>query len=95
MIFNKIYSRIGSKISSKKIKGLCHGSRNGFEQNYLNKLDKRMDVIGTDISDNASNFKKSVQWDFHKTKKEWINTFDFVYTNSLDQSWKPGEALKV
>ena len=32
-------------------------------------------------------------WDFHKTKEEWIDNFDFVYSNSLDQSFDPRTAL--
>ena len=86
---------IVSKNSNEKIKGLCHGTRNGFEQNYLNSLNAKMDVIGSDISDTAVNYKNSYQWDFHNPKKEWINKFDFIYSNSLDQSWKPKEALEV
>jgi hypothetical protein len=83
----------GSKESL--INGLCHGARNGFEQNFINSIDKRFRVIGTDISDNATFFENSVQWDFHDINPEWIGKFDFIYTNSLDQSWKPKEALEI
>ena len=82
-------------IDSEQIKGLCHGSRNGFEQNYFNKEIANSKVIGTDISDTALNFDNSVVHDFHNEKKEWINNFDFVYTNSLDQSYDPQKALNV
>ena len=81
--------------NQKVILGLCHGSRNGFEQNYLNSLSKKFKIIGTDISDTANKYFNSVQWDFHKVKKNWVNKFDFVYSNSLDQSWKPQQALCV
>ena len=30
-----------------------------------------------------------------KEKKEWIDFFDFVYTNSLDQSYDPRKALEI
>ena len=78
-----------------EILGLCHGTRNGYEQDYFNSADKGISAIGTDISPTASNFANSYQWDFHEFKKEWKGKFDFIYTNSLDQSWKPKEALTV
>lgn len=84
----------GSKLS-KKILGICHGTRNGFEQNYLNKIISNSNIIGTDISDTALEYKNSIQWDFHDQKEEWVEKFDFVYTNSLDQSWKPKLALST
>lgn len=73
--------------------GLCHGTRNGFEQNYLNKNYSNFQVIGTDISKTAENFENSVVWDFHDENPEWHEKFDFVYSNSLDQAWKPKAAL--
>lgn len=76
-----------------KISGLCHGSRNGFEQGYFNSRDKRYEVTGTDISDTASDFESSVQWDFHDVNPDWVSFFDFVYSNSLDQSWQPKQAV--
>jgi hypothetical protein len=71
---------------------LCHGARNGFEQGYLGSR-LRAEVWGTDISDTATRFPRSVQWDFHDAKDEWVNRCDFIYTNSLDQSWKPQSAV--
>lgn len=74
--------------------GICHGTRNGFEQNYISsKLN--VDIIGTDISETASQFPKSVQWDFHDRNEDWVGKCNFIYTNSLDQSWKPKEAILV
>ena len=81
--------------SNDKINGICHGSRNGFEQNFLRDSSIKINAIGTDISDNATNFPNSFQWDFHDTKKDWTNKMEFIYTNSLDQSWKPKTALKT
>ena len=51
------------------------------------------EVIGTEISDTASKFAKTVQWDFHDINNNWISKFDFVYMNSLDHAWKPRDAL--
>lgn len=71
---------------------MCHGTRNGFEQGFLNRI-QNFDVIGTDISPTDIKFPKSEVWDFHDEKIEWIGAFDFVYSNSLDQSWNPKLAL--
>lgn len=84
---------IVKNIVKNNIKGLCHGSRNGFEQEFFNNNIKNSEVIGTDISETAKNFKNSIVWDFHETNNEWLNKFDFIYTNSLDQSYDPKLAL--
>jgi len=91
----KIILFLKKNIQSEKIKGICHGSRNGFEQNYFNESKKDFDVIGTDISETAKDYKNSIIHDFHDEKKEWLNSFDFVYSNSLDQSFDPKTALSV
>jgi len=90
---NIICEFIKKNIIKKNIKGLCHGSRNGFEQEYFNNNIKDSKVIGTDISETAEKFKNSVVWDFHKVKESWLVNFDFIYTNSLDQSYDPKLAL--
>lgn len=87
-ILNFLKSKTGN------IKGLCHGSRNGFEQNFFNKITS-FEVIGTDISPSANDYENSVVWDFHKVKEEWVANFDFVYTNSHDQSFKPSLAIET
>ena len=81
--------------NKEQIKGICHGSRNGFEQNYLRSYSNFIEAIGTDISDTAKDFDNSVQWDFHDVNEEWIGLNNFVYSNSLDQSWQPKQALKT
>ena len=88
-----IINFINDNIKKENIKGLCHGSRNGFEQDFFNKNIKNSKVIGTDISDSAKNFANTVMWDFHKVNETWINQFDFIYSNSLDQSYDPKLAL--
>lgn len=85
-------SELRSEFPNKQLRGLCHGARNGFEQNYLRDF-SGFDVTGTDISDTALDFDHSVQWDFHDVNEEWVGKFDFVYSNSLDQSWQPRAAL--
>lgn len=51
---------------------------------YFNNAIPNSSIIGTDISDNALNFKNTIIHDFHDVKKEWISYFDFIYSNSLD-----------
>lgn len=65
----------------------------GYRIQKINTSDKKFTFIGTDISETAKNFENSIIWDFHKTKPEWINNYDFVYSNSLDQSYNPKRAL--
>lgn len=68
--------------------GICHGTRRGGEQlafrEYLS-----CEVIGTEISDTASQFPYTIQWDFHEIKPEWLNAVDFIYSNSWDHSYDP------
>ena len=82
-------------IKSEIIKGVCHGSRNGFEQKCFQKEISNSEVIGTDISETAKNFENSFVHDFHEERIEWCNNFDFVYSNSLDQSYDPKKALNT
>ena len=56
-------------IKPEKIKGLCHGSRNGFEQKcFINEI-PNAEVIGTDISETANDYDNSIVHDFHDEKK--------------------------
>lgn len=87
--------RLTEMLGPGEITGLCHGSRNGFEQNFLNERSDRFKVIGTDISPTARDFPNSVEWDFHDENPDWTGKFDFVYSNSLDQSWQPRKALET
>ena len=89
-----ICGELTKQYNQKKLRGICHGSRNGFEQKYF-KDNAGFDVIGTDISNTATQFEGTVQWDFHDENQEWIGSFDFVYSNSLDQGWNPKVALKT
>ena len=72
--------------------GVCHGARNGFEVMWLRKH-LGGEVIGTDISETATQFPYMHVWDFHKDNPHWEERFDFVYTNSLDQAMDPALAL--
>lgn len=87
-----VLQEVKENFGNKEVQGLCHGSRNGFEQKFFNG-NLAGQILGTDISDTASNYENSIQWDFHDVNDKWINKFDFIYTNSLDQSWNPKLAL--
>lgn len=83
---------LNNNTKKKKLKGICHGARNGFEVEWFNK-NPAFKVIGTDISETATDFSDMVVWDFHEDNPSWANKFDFVYTNSLDQAMEPAKAL--
>lgn len=72
--------------------GLCHGTRNGKEQQWF-RDNLGIEVVGTEISDTASQFPHTIQWDFHNVKDEWIDSVDFIYSNSLDHSYDPEMCL--
>ena len=91
-VLDVVIDRVQTEFRGSKIFGLCHGSRNGFEQNYL--LQSLVgQIIGTDISETADLFPNSVVHDFHEHKQDWNARADFIYSNSLDQSWKPQQAV--
>ncbi|MEO0487028.1 MAG: hypothetical protein AAF092_14080 [Pseudomonadota bacterium] len=74
----------------KPFHGVCHGTRRGNEQAWFEAhLPPSSDVFGTEISDTAAEFPKTIQWDFHDTKDEWADRFDFIYSNSWDHTYDP------
>ena len=74
--------------------GLCHGVRRGREQAWFRKsLKGAADIIGTDISETATEFPNTVQWDFHEVNSDWAGRADFVYSNSWDHAYDPKKAL--
>ena len=93
-------SEISMKVVAEHIKkhlpdakfGICHGTRRGAEQKWLREM-LGIEVIGTEISDTASQFPHTIQWDFHDVKTEWAAAVDFIYSNSLDHSCNPQLAM--
>lgn len=73
--------------------GLCHGVRRGKEQAWFRKKLNDANVIGTDISETATQFENTVQWDFHNENPDWEGRADFVYTNSWDHAYDPAKAF--
>jgi hypothetical protein len=70
---------------------LCHGTRNASEQIFFKNKLPHAQVLGTEISDTASQFPMTIQWDFHETKPEWIGAFDLVFSNSWDHTYAPAK----
>ena len=74
--------------------GICHGTRRGLEQLAFRKF-LNCEVIGTEISDTATQFLYTIQWDFHDVKSEWIGAVDFIYSNSWDHSYDPDRMFRA
>jgi len=72
---------------------ICHGTRNGAEQKYFKSVFKNSYVIGTEISETATQFEMTVQHDFAIPKAEWIGKFDILYSNSFDHSIDPSKTI--
>jgi hypothetical protein len=88
-ITNDEIDKITSYILDNKIKveyGVCHGVRNGYEVIKFKELLKG-NIFGTEISDTATQFQDVIEWDFHEIKDEWIDKFQFIYSNSIDHSY--------
>lgn len=74
--------------------GICHGTRRGLEQQWFSSV-LQCPVIGTEISDTATQFPNTIQWDFHQVKPEWLGSVDFIYSNSFDHSYDPETCLNA
>jgi len=74
---------------------LCHGTRNGAEQKMFLKHWPHAYVLGTEISDTATQFENTIEWDMQKEKTEWVGKFDIVYTNAFDHCIYPDQALET
>lgn len=74
--------------------GICHGSRRGKEQAWFRRH-LGCEVIGTEISDTASDFPHTIQWDFHEAKAEWLGAADFIYSNAFDHAYDPEKCLNA
>ncbi len=78
----------------REFKGICHGTRVGKEVEWFNKhLPDGSYVFGTDIEASATKFADTIEHDFHELKDEWLNSFDFIYSNSHDHAMDPKKAL--
>ncbi len=76
-----------NKLELNPLNILCHGVRNGTELQYFSNTFEGVGVLGTEISDTATNWPNVVEWDFHDVKDEWVGQFDIIYTNSWDHAY--------
>jgi len=74
-------------------RGLCHGTRGGYEQRWFRRYLPGCEMLGTEISNTAADYPDTIQWDFHDVKPEWIDAWDFVYSNSFDHTHSPQQCL--
>lgn len=72
---------------------ICHGTRNAAEQKMFQQRYSNAEIIGTEISETATQFPMTVQWDFTHQKDEWVGKFDIVYSNAFDHSMEPETTL--
>lgn len=72
---------------------LCHGTRNGRELEYFKKFLPHAEIVGTEISHTATQFKNTVQHDFHEVREDFVGKFDIVYSNSFDHAYDPSKAI--
>ncbi len=76
------------------ISGLCMGSRSGEEQTLFHKfLGKKSKVFGVELHSDAQSLPNTIIADFHDLPKNLFGKFDFVYSNSHDQSFNPKLAI--
>lgn len=74
---------------------LCHGTNLGLEQIWFRRhLPVPTEVWGTELAPRTAKLSKwTVNWDFHVVKSEWRGRADFVYSNALDHSPDPQQAI--
>ena len=73
---------------------ICHGTRNAAEQRFLKAEYPDAEIIGTEISETATQFEMTVQHDFHEQKEEWVGKFDILYSNSFDHAYDPWKCIR-
>jgi hypothetical protein len=70
------------------------GSRSGEEQQLFKKyLGYKSKIVGVELSPEASKSPNTIIADFHFLPKYFLDSFDFVYSNSHDQSNNPRTVL--
>lgn len=92
-LISRIAQRIGPQGGIHRI--LCHGTRNGAEQKLFRRYFGDIEVLGTEISETATQFEDTIQWDFHEAKTEWLGHWDLIYSNSWDHSYDPVKLFKA
>ena len=88
-------SKIIKNFNNKSnLAGLCMGSRSGEEQILFQKfLGNKSKVLGVELTPDAADLPNTIIADFHFLPKNLHEKFDFVYSNSHDQSFNPKLAI--
>ena len=73
--------------------GICHGTRQGYEQRWFMQYLIDCHVVGSEIGGHDDEY--TVEWDFNKENTEWVDTFDFIYSNSFDHAFNPEKTFNV
>jgi hypothetical protein len=74
--------------------GICMGSRSGEEQVLFQKfLGNDSKVLGVELTPDAKDLPNTIIADFHFLPRNLYAKFDFVYSNSHDQSFNPKLAI--
>lgn len=74
---------------------LCHGTRNAAEQKIFEKFYPDAEIMGTEISETATQFANTINHDFHEELPQYLNKCDIVYSNSFDHSYDPEKCMKT
>jgi hypothetical protein len=74
-------------------KGICHGTRGGYEQIWFMKYLADCEVIGTEIGDFTA--PNTIQCDFNQEYPDLVGKFDFLYSNSFDHAFEPQKTAKI
>jgi hypothetical protein len=86
-------ARFVAKLNGGPTFGLCHGTRSGAEQAWFEQCLPGCQVLGTELAPAADRIPRTIRWDFHEAKSEWLGAADFVYSNALDHAADPKRAL--
>ena len=97
---DRVYVRKNTLMMIKQVQPfaatiICHGTRNGREQEHFKEIYPNSHILGTEISDNATGYKMTIEWDFNKQNPKWLGKYDIVYSNSIDHSIDPRTTLET
>lgn len=71
---------------------VCHGTRNGKEQQYFREHFPDAWIVGTEISPSAEDYPMTIRHDFHEPVG-FVS--DVTYTNALDHAFDPDRAIRT
>lgn len=90
------WKKIGDSVGTVG-KMCCMGCRDGTEVMEFESYYPKAEVYGVDITENINSIRgdhKIYLYDFNSLPKEWANTFDLIFSNSLDHAYDVSKTLK-